>query len=234
MLSANPNFFDTLYKAFESPISNIDCGDKCAPYNKGRAPFCCDTMHAIPTAYRTEWEFLQQNTHFWHLWSVSNADEFVRISSKTPDDQILIECLGHTRCQRNFRTITCRSFPFFPYISKNGEFLGLSYYWEYADRCWVISHLEVVSLQYRAEFITTYEQIFASYPQEKENFRYHSSIMRRIFGRKHQAIPLLHRNGYAYKITPHNGRLRRIPMNKFQRFGPYQISSWLAFSDEVV
>ena len=233
MLSENPEDYRTLYNSFHSPISIIDCGEKCAPYNEGRVPFCCDTRHAVPTAYLTEWNYLQEETNLWHLWSSSDSKEVQRMRSETPDGQVLIECLGHTQCQRNFRSVTCRAFPFFPYISRRDEFLGLSHYWEYTDRCWVISHPEVVNPEYRSEFISAYEQIFAAYPQEKENFCNHSLMIRRIYGRRHQAIPLLHRNGYAYKITPHNGRLRRVPVNTFPRYGQYRVASKLSFRDEL-
>lgn len=233
MLAANPEAYTDLYTSFHSPISVLNCGEKCAPYNENRVPFCCDTRHAVPTAYQKEWDYLKAQTNLWHLWSPSDSKEVRRMRSETPAGQILIECLGHTQCQRDFRSITCRAFPFFPYISRQGDFLGLSYYWEYADRCWVISHLEVVRPEYRSEFILAYEQIFTAYPQEKENFHHHSSIMRRIFGRKYRAIPLLHRNGHAYKITPRTGRLRRVLINSFPCYGPYLVASEMLFRDEL-
>ncbi len=146
---------------------------------------------------------------------------------------MLIACLGHTACQRGFRSLTCRSFPFFPYLNKAGEFLGLSYYWDYEDRCWVISHLSVVSPEYRQEFIALYDALLEKVPREKENFAYQSRLMRRFFGRKHRSIPLLHRNGASYKITPHNERMRRVPVEKLPKFGPYKIASQLPFPGEA-
>ncbi|HSQ17398.1 MAG TPA: hypothetical protein VLM83_06855, partial [Anaerolineales bacterium] len=67
----------------------------------------------------------------------------------------------------------------------------------------------------------------------KEAFRYHSSMMRRVFSRRKRAIPLLHRNGGAYKITPANGRMRRISSSFFPKFGPYQVAARLTFRDEI-
>jgi hypothetical protein len=123
-----------LYKGFYSPITTFDCGSKCAPYNEKGIPFCCDTRHAVPTAYEVEWDYLQSNTDLWHLWEVADDKEFARIRARTPAGQVLIECKGHLHCQRHFRSLTCRSFPFFPYFDKMGSFLGLSYYWEYEYR----------------------------------------------------------------------------------------------------
>lgn len=220
-----------MYARFETPISSLDCGDRCAPHNERGVPFCCDTRHAVPTAYQAEWEYLEANTDLWHRWQETNLSETAGLQDQTPEGQMLIACLGHERCQRNFRSITCRAFPFFPYVSREGKFIGLSYYWEYEGRCWVISNMQTVTLQYLAEFVATYDALFAAMPQELENFYYHSGIMRRVFGRRRRAIPLLHRNGRIYKITPRNGRLRRIPPQSLPSFGPYKIAAELPFPD---
>ena len=146
--------------------------------------------------------------------------------------QKLIACLGHAHCQRNFRSLTCRSFPFFPYITRQGEFDGLSYYWAYEDRCWVISNLQAVTRGYLAQFMTAYRALFAAMPAEKDNFRHYSNGMRRIFGRQKRAIPLLHHNGHAYKITPRGGRMRRVALERLPKFGPYKIAAEMPFPDE--
>jgi len=234
MSQLSPSVISELYAGFHTPITSIDCGEKCAPYHENRVPFCCDTHHVVPTAYAVEWEYLSTHTNLWHLWQDTSKEETARIYSQTPTGHKLIECLGHTHCQREFRSFTCRAFPFFPYIDRAGAFLGISPYWEYAEHCWVISHLERVSSEYRSEFIATYEQLFALDPQEKDMFRFHSIVTRRIFSRRHRAIPLLHRNGYAYKISPSNGRMRRVNVVTMPRFGPYQIAAKLPFPDEIL
>jgi hypothetical protein len=180
---------------------------------------------------------LQASTDLWHPFGsgpgeAALAEDAARLKAQTPDDQVLIACLGHTLCQRSFRSIVCRSFPFFPYLNREGEFLGLSYYWEYEDRCWVISNLAVVSAEYRGEFIAAYDWLFEHKPGEKDNFRHHSGVMRQVFGRRGRAIPLLHRNGQAYKVTPRNSRLRRVPIDSLPKFGPYQIAALLPFPGE--
>jgi len=225
--------FARLYAGFEAPIAALNCGDRCAPYNEHGVPFCCDTRHAVPTAYLDEWEYLQAHTDLWHEWEGEDPVESDYLRQQTPEGQVLIACRGHLLCQRSFRSLTCRSFPFFPYLDRQGRFLGLSYYWEFEDRCWVISNLHVVSAEYRQQFITAFEQLFEAYPQERENFRHHSAVMRRIFGRRHRAIPLLHRNGGCYKITPRSGRMRRVPVEKLPKFGPYRLAAELPFPDEL-
>ncbi len=224
--------FTQLYKGFDAPITAFDCGKKCAPYNEEGKPFCCDTRHAVPSVYEAEWIYLSEATDLWHAWEGETPKETERLQKQTPEGHCLVECKGHLLCQRGFRSLTCRSFPFFPYVDKAGNFLGLSYYWEYEDRCWVISNLGDVTAEYLGQFITTYEEIFRIHPQDFSNFQYHSMQMRKIFGRRHQAITLLHRNGNFYKITPRNGRLRKMDKLRLPKFGPYQISATLKFPDE--
>jgi hypothetical protein len=223
----------TLYAQFHSPITELDCGRKCAPYNVNGVPFCCDTNHTVPSAYLEEWQYLETATDLWHLWQAQDEQETNRLRSMTPEGHTLIACLGHELCQRNFRSITCRSFPFYPYISAEDQFIGLSYYWEYEDRCWVISNLDVVRPEYRQKFITTYQEIFNRLPEEWESFAYQSKVMRSIFAHQRRAIPLLHRDGENYKVSPTSGQLRRLSLDKFPKFGVHKIAARLPFPDEL-
>jgi hypothetical protein len=225
--------FSAVYAGFQSPVTALNCGDRCAPYNERGVPFCCDLGHAVPTLYQDEWEYLKQNTDLWRPWEGSTPEDTDALQSQTPPGQILAACQGAALCQRGFRSLTCRAFPFFPYLTREGEFTGLSYYWTFEDRCWVISNLQAVTQEYRNQFIATYDRLFEEMPEERENFRHHSNVMRRVFGRKRRAIPLLHRNGKTYKVTPRNGRLRRVEPQELPKFGPYQIMAELPFPDEV-
>ncbi len=233
MPELEPASIPLMYASFHAPITELDCGKKCAPYNERGVPFCCDTRHALPTAYHSEWLYLKSQTDLWHEWQAPTPKEALRIESTAPAEQVLLECQGFTFCQRQFRTLTCRAFPFYPYVTLRGEFLGLSYYWEYENRCWVISNLSKVTLKYRQEFINLFETILEQTPLEKANFRYHSIMMRRIFGRQRRAIPLLHRNGNTYKISPRNGRMRRIKVEDLPAFSPYNLEHTLPFPEEV-
>lgn len=228
-----PEDFSSFYARFQSPIARFDCGQKCAPYNENGVPFCCDTRHAVPTAYQAEWAYLRENTDLWKEWAPSDPQEKKRLQKETPNGQLLIACKGAAHCQRGFRSITCRAFPFFPYINSQGEFIGLSYYWDYEDRCWVISNLDIVTPEYRAEFIAAYEELFESYPEELESFRNHSAYMRKVFLQRRRTIPLLHKNGYFYKLSPGSEKIHRVAAQDLPKFGPYRIAAALPFPDEI-
>lgn len=229
-----PDDFTELYSQFQAPINALDCGQKCAPYNERGVPFCCDTRHAVPTAYDAEWAYLQENTDLWHLWEPTDLTDKTDLLAETPAGMTLIECLGHQLCQRGFRAITCRQFPFFPYLDSRGEFLGLAYYWEYETVCWVISNLQAVTVVYREQFMAVFDRIFQLMSGERENYQFHGKWARSIYAEKRKALSLLHRNGYAYKITPKNERMRRVSIEKLPKFGPYKIAAAMPFPDELV
>lgn len=204
----------SFYARFDKPIAALDCGQICAQHNRSGAPFCCDTRHAVPTVYADEWEYLSSHTDLWHPWQGRTPAETRRVQEETPEGMLLVECQGHRLCQRNYRSITCRAFPFFPYITRDDWFIGMAYYWQYEYACWVISNLGVVTAQYKAEFFAAFDELFDRIPAEREGYRLLSASMRRVFGRWHRSIPILHRNGGIYKVTPKNGRMRRIEVDK--------------------
>jgi len=236
-----PTDIGRFYADFDATITSLDCGKKCAPYNASGKPFCCDICHAVPTAYHAEWAYLQPRTQLWHEWRAEQCtdseeerlEEVARLDAETPESMILIECLGPSKCEREHRALTCRQFPFFPYIDSDGAFIGLSYYWEYQNECWVISNLARVTVEYRRQFVAAFDELFERMPDELENYRYHSEVMRDEFNEQHRAIPLLHRNGHDYKITTHNERMRRVAPSEFGKFGPYQVADDLLFPDEI-
>ncbi len=225
--------FSQIYQNFYTPVSVLDCGEKCAPYNERAVPFCCDIQHTVPTVYDEEWDYLKSNTDLWHELKEDEVINFDSLQKDIPSEQILVACKGHHFCQRKYRAITCRSFPFFPYINHKGEFLGLSYYWEYEDRCWIISNLNAVTQVFINSAVTTFDLLLRKNPSELESFRFYSTAMRKEFERNQRAITLLHRNEYYYKISPKNGRLRKITNPKFQKFGPYKVVQGLPFPDEI-
>lgn len=215
------------YERFNLPVTNLDCGIQCAPYNPSGKPFCCDICHAVPAAYRDEWDFLQPRTDLWHVYrgdecpaEPGTADP----QAEVPNNMILLACLGPAQCQRNYRAISCRQFPFFPYITSDFRFLGLAYEWHFESTCWVISHLDQVTDGYRREFIQFYDDLFSLWMHEMENYSRLSEEMREHFIKQRRRIPLLHRNGGYYLISPASERAERVASARLPEFGPYKLS----------
>lgn len=218
-----------IFAGFDLPITNVDCGQMCAPYNPSRKPFCCDICHAVPAAYTSEWATLRPATDLWHLWRGDECsdDEFsashrIQLESETPNGMLLLACLGPHACERENRLISCRQFPFFPYVTSDGRFLGLAYDWEFEMTCWVISNLARVTSSYRQQFIHTYDRLFALFDEEFESYALRSEEMRELFAELGRRIPLLHRNGGYHLISSRSERARRVDASCLKDFGVYQ------------
>ena len=80
---------------------------------------------------------------------VATNVERTHLRANTPKDMILLACLGPSQCEREFRALSCRQFPFFPYVTSDYRFIGLAYDLEFEAKCWVISNLAEVTLKYR-------------------------------------------------------------------------------------
>ena len=203
-----------LYDHFDAPVTALDCGTLCAPLNPRGKPFCCDICEAVPAAYIQEWDYLHEQTDLWHTWRgdecteepVSPAD----LAAETPAHMLLLACQGPAHCQRSYRALSCRQFPFFPYISSDDRFLGLACEWEFDRTCWVLSHLEQVSEIYRREAVAAYDELFAAWPAEYESYYARSEQMRLVFAGQRRRIRLLHRNGGSYLVSPTSERARRV------------------------
>jgi hypothetical protein len=218
-----------LYDRFDAPVTRIDCGTKCAPHNPTGKPFCCDICQAVPAAYRPEWEYLWPSTDLWHIWRGDECAQDVTgaeaLRAETPEHMLLLACQGPSRCQRPFRALSCRQFPFFPYISVDYRFIGLAYEWDFEPTCWVISNLGRVTDVYRAEFIRTYDELFAQWQAEFDSYVILSDQAREHFAIQRRRIPLLHRNGGYYLVSPNSERMQRVPPERLPRFGPYRVEA---------
>jgi hypothetical protein len=216
-----------LYDRFNAPMVALDCGKMCAPYNPSDQPFCCDICHAVPAAYAQEWGYLRKTGDLWHVWRgdecSDDLDDPEDLRQETPEHMLLLACKGAVHCHREYRALSCRQFPFFPYISSDYRFLGLAYEWPFEKTCWVISSLSEVTTEYRAEFIRIYDHLFALWQEEFDSYVLHSEKMRDIFMARKRRIPILHRNGKAYLISPKSERLHWVDIEQLPKFGPYKL-----------
>jgi hypothetical protein len=215
-----------LYDHFDAPVTEVDCGEMCRHHNPSGKPFCCDICHAVPAAYLQEWDYLKGQTHLWHEWRGDECDSKIedhqQLSADMPEYMCLLACLGPDHCQRDFRSMSCRQFPFFPYITADDRFIGMTYYWDFEPYCWVISNLGAVTDQFRREFFTTYDALLNEWEEEYDSYYYLSEDMRTAFARHRWRIPILHRNGGCYLLSPGNERLTRVEPRQFRQFGFYQ------------
>lgn len=218
--SITPDDFRRLYDEFQAAISRFDCGRYCAPLNGGE-PVCCSTQHAVPVVHRAEWKLLAERTDLWRRFKPYDAATR-KIVAELPDDCCAIECKGPRHCERDNRTLACRAFPFFPYITRASDFVGLAHYWDYEDRCWMISNLQAVTRDFVGQFVRAWERVFALDPSEYETMREHSACMRRVFTRWNRIIPLIGRDGDYLKVLPRGGAIRPAKATEFRPRPPFR------------
>jgi hypothetical protein len=219
-----------LYAGFKAPITDLDCGQKCAPYNPSGKPFCCDICHAVPAAYPSEWDALKDATDLWHRYRGDECASQLKTKpvqpvaeTDMPPGMIPLACLGPDKCERENRLLSCRQFPFFPYVTSNYRFLGLVYDWAFESKCWVISNLGRVTDAYREEFVRTYDHLFALFQNEFESYALRSEEMRELFVEQHRRIPMLHREGGCRLISLGSERVRGVEAGQLPKFGIYRV-----------
>ena len=221
----SPIDFRDLFDHFHTPTTAIDCGLKCSMHNRHRKPFCCDICHAVPVAYREEWEYLQSHTQLWHKWRGNECPEEpcnpMELLNQTPHHLFLLACKGPAFCEREFRATSCRQFPFFPYITSDFRFIGMTYDWEFTGKCWVISNLDQVTSEYRREFIFTFDKLFSTWMEDLASYALLSEETRDHYAVTNRRFPLLHRNGRYYLVSPRTERLTSVKPSVFKRFSPY-------------
>ena len=195
-----------LYAAFDTPVVPFDCGALCAPNNPRGVPFCCDLHWAVPAVFHHEWDYLRAHTDLWREWTPAEsgitpakAEELIE---DTPDHMRLLACQGAPRCQRGYRALSCRQFPFFPYLTSEMDFIGLAYDERYVADCWVLQHLDQVCEAYVRQFVTLYDGLLADWPAELKSYYLASQEMREDNEQAGKLITLLHREGGIVYIDP--------------------------------
>lgn len=217
--------FRELYNAFDAPLTELDCGLMCAPHNPHGIPFCCDICNAVPVAYKAEWRYLRGSTPLWHPWRgdecAEEKNDRAELARQTPAHLRLLACRGPRYCERSYRAVSCRQFPFFPYLSSDFRFIGLTYDWEFTDKCWVISNLQHVTDTYRNEFFQTFDKLFETWLEDLECYAELSAETREHYQQARRRIPLLHRDGSTCLISPKSERVYRVLARELPRFSPY-------------
>jgi hypothetical protein len=211
--------FVTLYEGFTAPVSRFDCGRKCAPLNNGE-PVCCSTQNAVPVVHKVEFDLLESRTDLWRKFKPYDYATRQIVEDLTADC-MAIQCKGARHCERDNRTIACRGFPFYPYITRERQFIGIGTYWTFEDRCWMMSNLEIVDGQFVEQFVATYEALFIKDQDEFKTYVDFSAAARRVFSRWKREIPVLGRRGELLIVDPSTGEARPGRKKDFPKAAPF-------------
>ena len=132
------------------------------------------------------------------------------VKSLEDSESCAIKCKGAAHCERDNRSLACRSFPYFPYFDPDGNLVGLAPYWGFEGQCWVISNPTVVDRQFVTEMVASHEYMFRHDAKWLATYREFSASMRRVFSRRKKKFAVLGRDGGYFWVLPHSGG-RMVP-----------------------
>ena len=214
-MSLKSNHYAEIYRQFQAPISKVyDCGKKCAPYNNGQ-PVCCTVDNAIPIVEDTEWKLLKSRTDMWKRYKATTPDAKRELADLKGSDCCAIECRGAAHCERDNRSLACRSFPFYPYFNPARELAGLACYWTFEGQCWVISNVTIVDKRFIKQFIESHEYMFKKDDDWRVTYVDQSASHRRVFSRRGEKFAVIRRDGSYCWVLPKSGG-KMVPATKAQ------------------
>jgi len=212
-MSPTPKDYADIYKRLQAPISKVyDCGKKCSPFNGGE-PVCCTTTHAIPIVEHSEYQLLKSRSRMWQPYKPQTAADRAEVADLVGSDCRAVACQGARHCERDNRSMACRTFPFFPYFSPAGDLVGLATYWTFEGQCWVISNITIVERPFVEEMIDAHEMLFAKDSDWRDTYRQQSATMRRVYSRKGERFPVIGRDGGYFWVLPKSDGLM-VPAKK--------------------
>ena len=189
-----PEDFEVLYAGFVSPPARFDCGKKCAPFNEG-VPFCCDSGWVVPVASHEEWEYLESRTRLWHEFRPRTSSELAMVEEVDAEQSVFIECRGFTHCERENRSVSCRTFPYEPYFDGEENLLGLIYNRVLEGKCYLVDRHRIATKKFVGEFLRFYKRLFELLPSERELYIAQSRRYRHMMSRRKRPLVVLTPDG---------------------------------------
>ncbi|UCE20472.1 MAG: hypothetical protein JSV84_09095 [Gemmatimonadota bacterium] len=187
--------FEYIYRNYESTPVRFDCGKLCAPENGG-IPYCCDTGWLIPVMYKWEFSYLLKHTDLWVRFKPKTKHE-KNIIEETDKNTVFGQCLGHKGCDRKYRSVSCRIFPFEPYLDLEGKFLGMVYSYRLGNKCPLVDKPKLVSKKFISDQTKMWTYIFERDSAERQVYREQSIQVRRYLSRKKKPIYIFTPEGYS-------------------------------------
>ena len=111
------------------------------------------------------------------------------------EESVFIECRGVKFCERDNRSISCRTFPFEPYLDTKGNFIGIVYNRVMADKCYLVDRHSAVTKGFIKTFMRFFEKFFVMLPSERELYLEQSRIYRNQMSRKKLPLVVLTEKG---------------------------------------
>jgi len=203
---------DELLGILSSPVTPFDCGTLCAPGNGG-VPVCCHAESIVPVLYKAELAVLQKRSRLWRKYVPRTAQQKELVRDTRPCDVFAV-CKGAEHCERDNRSIACRTFPFEPYLDHAGELAGLVYNYEFKGTCPLIGSRHLILPEFIDQSLRLWERTFEFSEEERQFYLGHSQSLRRSFAQRGKRIPVFTRAGLRRLPTARPGRRTPPPPSR--------------------
>ncbi|MCB1178110.1 MAG: hypothetical protein KDK36_11065 [Leptospiraceae bacterium] len=188
------------YTLLDVELTEYDCGTLCKDDNDGE-PFCCKVDNAVPYLYRAEYDLLKNRTDLWKVWKPTTKEEKELKKEQEDSNCVFCECKGVAHCERDNRSISCRTFPLEPYIDKRGVFVGLVFMKEFMHGCPLMSRPKDIRQEFVDNHFIFWEKLMLRKPDELETYTDSSKSYRASRSRTGKKFPILfpsHLKGKKY------------------------------------
>ncbi|MDX1960892.1 MAG: hypothetical protein SFU98_20135 [Leptospiraceae bacterium] len=190
------------YSLLEEELTDYDCGTLCRDDNNG-SPFCCVVENAVPFLYKQEFEYLKSVTDLWSVWKPETPDEIELKKTHENGSAIFCKCKGVQFCERENRSISCRTFPLEPYIDKRGALVGLVFMKEFSHGCPLMKRPKDIRQEFVDNHYIFWEKLLLRVPEEYETYKRSSHSYRLSRSKTGKDFPILfpsHLKGKKYLL----------------------------------
>jgi hypothetical protein len=189
-MSLSPPQIEELLDTLTGPVTNFDCGTLCAPSNGG-VPVCCHAPTIVPVLYTAEMAVMKRRTELWRkLRRSDNPTDYGDLTSDLRKCDLLAICKGVEHCERENRSLACRTFPFEPYLDHDRQLAGLVFNFDFEDLCPLVNSRHPIRKGFVVEALDMWTKMFAMSPVEEEFYFKISQSIRRRFGQWRSKIPV--------------------------------------------
>ena len=179
------------YSLLTEEITDFDCGTLCKGDNEG-IPFCCSVENAVPFLYSAEFSYLKKRTDLWKVWKPVTDQQKELKKNNEDRSTIFCECKGVAYCERENRSISCRTFPMEPYIDRRGVIVGLVFMKEFTGGCPLTGKPEKIRQEYIDSSFLFWEKMLLRRPLEYDTYKKSSKAYRISRTKSGKNFPILY------------------------------------------
>ncbi len=177
------------YRLLSVRMTDFDCGSKCAPENNG-VPYCCDREQVTPVLFRDEYRWHRKRGAFWKKMPIKTKKD-KKLVEETCTYNVFSLCPGGESCRRTLRSLSCRMFPFEPFLDEGGTVTGLVYQDGENERCPLVGKpRRLYNQAYISNAIRVWQELVDTFPEEKEMYLRESRRRKRLATRKGKPLTI--------------------------------------------